>query len=173
MSARVAVWTTWPLPEPGVDMWDWQDGRCAWCGWRDPIRRLAEDHCHFTGLVRGYLCTGCNVHEGTSPDPAWDEWREGDNPANALKEFRIYRNHMRGTPITSAGALHWYTHDERAAWFELVVQHLEAGGEWPTDAPWIDTAVERKAALMAEANAAITRLFDEHGISFTPKEAAS
>lgn len=39
---------------------DWQQGRCAGCGSR---RGLVLDHDHDTGLVRGVLCGGCNVHE--------------------------------------------------------------------------------------------------------------
>ncbi|GES27969.1 endonuclease domain-containing protein [Streptomyces angustmyceticus] len=43
----------------------WQDGRCAICGHR---RELVEDHDHFTGLTRGYLCRGCNTQEGVYQD---------------------------------------------------------------------------------------------------------
>lgn len=39
----------------------WQNGRCAICGHRSG---LVEDHDHVTGLVRGYLCRGCNTQEG-------------------------------------------------------------------------------------------------------------
>jgi hypothetical protein len=39
----------------------WQNGRCAICGHR---YELVEDHDHDTGLVRGYLCRGCNTQEG-------------------------------------------------------------------------------------------------------------
>jgi Recombination endonuclease VII. len=39
----------------------WQDGRCALCGRR---RDLVQDHDHATGLVRGWLCVGCNTKEG-------------------------------------------------------------------------------------------------------------
>lgn len=37
-----------------------QDGRCAICGKRPRNRRLAVDHNHFTGEVRGLLCYFCN-----------------------------------------------------------------------------------------------------------------
>lgn len=42
----------------------WQDGRCFVCGQRPRGRRLAVDHDHSTGAVRGLLCSnndwGCN-----------------------------------------------------------------------------------------------------------------
>lgn len=37
-----------------------QDGRCAICTRRPRARRLAVDHDHNTGLVRGLLCYTCN-----------------------------------------------------------------------------------------------------------------
>lgn len=140
------AWKQWPLPEFGIDLFDWQDGRCAMCGGSNVTRRLVLDHCHYTGLVRGYLCGRCNAVEGQSFDPIWDAWREGDNPANAIKQFEIYRNHMGATPISSQGALHWYSHSERMAWFREVIELMEAGADWPQDAPWIDSAVERRDA---------------------------
>jgi hypothetical protein len=42
----------------------WQDGRCYVCGQKPQTRRLAVDHDHRTGAVRGLLCSndewGCN-----------------------------------------------------------------------------------------------------------------
>jgi hypothetical protein len=37
-----------------------QDGRCAICMRRPRTRRLAVDHNHATGEIRGLLCTRCN-----------------------------------------------------------------------------------------------------------------
>lgn len=43
---------------------EWQDGRCYVCGKVPRVRRLAVDHDHRTGAVRGLLCAnddwGCN-----------------------------------------------------------------------------------------------------------------
>ncbi len=47
-------------------LFELQQGRCAICGRPEPdkmrgrIRRLAVDHCHVTGHVRGLLCAMCN-----------------------------------------------------------------------------------------------------------------
>lgn len=37
-----------------------QDGRCAICRNHQNMRRLAVDHSHVTGTVRGLLCKDCN-----------------------------------------------------------------------------------------------------------------
>lgn len=53
----------WPVPQPGMTVYEWQDRWCAICGCDGAS---VEDHCHRTGLFRGYLCTGCNTREGRS-----------------------------------------------------------------------------------------------------------
>lgn len=37
-----------------------QDGKCAVCGKPPKTMRLAVDHCHKTGKIRGLLCSYCN-----------------------------------------------------------------------------------------------------------------
>lgn len=59
----------------GVDEYDRilasQKGRCAICGAKYADRRrarLAVDHCHETGLIRGLLCSSCNQGIGQFKD---------------------------------------------------------------------------------------------------------
>lgn len=50
-----------------------QDGGCATCGAPEAaerLGRLAVDHCHTTGAVRGLLCSRCNVSIGQARDSA-------------------------------------------------------------------------------------------------------
>lgn len=47
-------------------MLDEQGGKCLICGATESFgsHRLAVDHCHDTGLIRGLLCKACNVGIG-------------------------------------------------------------------------------------------------------------
>lgn len=46
-------------------MFQQQNGVCKICKGLDPSgRRLAVDHCHTTGVVRGLLCPSCNTALG-------------------------------------------------------------------------------------------------------------
>lgn len=45
-----------------------QGGRCAICGGLNDSRRLAIDHCHNTGKIRGLLCRACNTGLGSFRD---------------------------------------------------------------------------------------------------------
>ena len=100
------AFTFWSMPDPEDPLPDyicplraWQDGRCALCGFRD---RLVEDHCHDSGLVRGYLCKSCNTTEGRS-DYHLSLWRGGTTPAAALGIKRLYVSPITGeTPIRTA-----------------------------------------------------------------------
>jgi hypothetical protein len=71
-------------PENGIYEFDlWQQGRCAICGTTKIIRGArvqSLDHDHDTGLVRGRLCSGCNVREGRTTHRVYALWRNGMNP---------------------------------------------------------------------------------------------
>ena len=45
-----------------------QKGKCAICGKKPDKIRLAVDHCHRTGKVRGLLCNSCNLGIGKLGD---------------------------------------------------------------------------------------------------------
>lgn len=55
-------------------MWDQQAGLCAICGLAPKLKtldgepKLVLDHCHATGLARGYLCVKCNTGIGQFDD---------------------------------------------------------------------------------------------------------
>lgn len=52
-------------------LYEAQDGLCAICGETpesDRWNRLAVDHCHETGQVRGLLCGSCNRALGSFKD---------------------------------------------------------------------------------------------------------
>lgn len=53
-------------PENYDELLATQDNRCAICRRENPHpqRRMATDHCHATGMVRGVLCTKCNAMLG-------------------------------------------------------------------------------------------------------------
>lgn len=53
----------------------WQRWRCAICGQDEPSGRLYADHERRSGLLRGLLCPGCNVHEGLSDHVAYRRYR--------------------------------------------------------------------------------------------------
>lgn len=86
----------WPVPDtvvmaeplthdkfdsPRLRAWS-KDRGCAICGADKP---LVRDHCHTTGLVRGYICRNCNTDEGTGNWAPWFiRWRYGWNPGVLL-----------------------------------------------------------------------------------------
>jgi hypothetical protein len=49
-------------------LFDKQGGVCAICSTPPSTRRLAVDHCHDTGKVRGLLCVKCNAGIGNLND---------------------------------------------------------------------------------------------------------
>ena len=77
-----------------------QGGGCAICGgkvnmktrWKKCIKRLAVDHCHKTGKVRGLLCWMCNSSIG----------RMKDDPALLRKAADYVEKHQGRASISSA-----------------------------------------------------------------------
>jgi hypothetical protein len=63
-------------PEGYEALWNQQDGKCAICGHAESVicskkgeeRLLAQDHDHETGMLRGLLCTRCNIGIGYLQD---------------------------------------------------------------------------------------------------------
>jgi hypothetical protein len=96
----------WREFHTGVRLADDPDApeRCAMCGssWG---RRMVDDHCHFTGLIRGWLHPGCNITEGAGVRDITHLYRERF-PALILGYRRWYTG--RGWP------LNWWA-DERQA----------------------------------------------------------
>lgn len=61
-------------PQKYNEMLEYQEGTCAICGQPPERRRLAVDHDHVTGQIRGLLCRNCNTALGLV----------GDSPLNAI-----------------------------------------------------------------------------------------
>jgi hypothetical protein len=72
-----------------AEMLDAQGGACAICGRPPSRRKLAIDHDHATGNMRGLLCFQCNVGIGYF----------SDNPARMVAAIRYLRKHARSGPV--------------------------------------------------------------------------
>jgi len=80
------------------EMLEKQNGKCAICNNPDEVedRKLAIDHCHTTGRIRGLLCGKCNRGLG---------FIFKDNPDLLLKAISyfsevIYMFQLNGQPIS-------------------------------------------------------------------------
>lgn len=123
MIERPACWT-WPVTEaehervflaagsarraalPLIE--DWQAGRCAVCGYGRG--RLEADHCHNTGLFRGFLCHSCNVQE-----------------AHAGAGRPVFSRYRRRHPAAILGlSIHWAAPEPPAASAEELLRHMAA-----------------------------------------------
>lgn len=58
-------------PEQYQEMLDSQNGVCAICETPPTDKRLAVDHDHDTGAIRGLLCKNCNVKLATVENEAF------------------------------------------------------------------------------------------------------
>lgn len=101
----------------------WQNGMCAMCG-RDGDK-LVLDHCHETGLARGFLCSPCNIKESKSFEVIeWDIYRKF--PPAVLLGLKFYYNDFGQAPYpvkhtfskeqVDAGIEKW----ENATCYELI-----------------------------------------------------
>jgi hypothetical protein len=83
---------SWDRPAKGQNSGAWQDGRCAGCGLSRAWLTLEDDHCHLTGLCRGYLCSGCNQDEGRNKRAArWQMYRQWP-PTLICGDMTVYRS---------------------------------------------------------------------------------
>jgi hypothetical protein len=90
----------------------WQDKRCAMCG-RDGEKTVL-DHCHETGLARGFLCSSCNTKELTQGNNI--EWKIYKSfPPAKLLGLSFYYNDFGQAPYPIE---HPFSKDEISAGIE-------------------------------------------------------
>lgn len=107
--AEPAVDNDWIRSHPSIreglrllnKMRKWQAERCAICGHRGAA---VEDHCHRTGLFRGFLCRSCNTREGLSPATVFEAYRR--RPPAVIVGY-TYQYVGFGTPDTGAEPEDW------------------------------------------------------------------
>lgn len=129
LELQVPACMLWPVPsryvqrKPAAHEWkrsprlkSWQRGRCAMCGFKETD--LVEDHCHVTGLVRGWLCRSCNVQEGVSDAPRFVRWRAGWNPCSLLGIEQEYHSTVTGRLVLNWQGLRLRMTDEQRAVFD-------------------------------------------------------
>jgi hypothetical protein len=69
-------------------LWDWQEYRCAMCGFEDA--KIVKDHCHESGLIRGLLCQSCNLNESSNDSLCWQIYRKF--PLAMLVNVKVFYN---------------------------------------------------------------------------------
>lgn len=57
---RIGKEVQYPTPEEYELLLKYQDGKCGICRAKPRTRKLAVDHDHVTGNIRGLLCSRCN-----------------------------------------------------------------------------------------------------------------
>jgi hypothetical protein len=123
-----ACWS-WPMPDalPGsstsYDRWEamltWHKGRCAICRRRE--RRHIEDHDHYTGRVRGWLCHSCNVLEGVSGHGVLVKYRERHPAAMWNLQFDYLPSWRGSSAISDPEAVNALAHGY------LTIDQVKAG----------------------------------------------
>lgn len=84
---RYLLWTKYKMTEEQyLDMLKLQDGTCKICKGPDngPWGKLAVDHCHKSGKIRGLLCAKCNKGLG----------QFNDNPQLMEEAIRYLTEHL-------------------------------------------------------------------------------
>jgi len=68
------------------EMYKKQEGKCLICNATESMlgHRLAVDHCHTTGKIRGLLCKSCNMGIGNLKENV-------DNLQNAIKYLKSFK----------------------------------------------------------------------------------
>ena len=103
------LWNRYQMrPHEYDELHEQQNGVCAICGGVQTYnRRLAVDHCHTTGLIRGLLCDGCNVGIGglgesvqTLTNAIAYLQKHEERPAPQPKKERL--------PVLSGTEHHWF-----------------------------------------------------------------
>jgi len=97
-----------PLPDEVMHWSAWLGDRCALCGIAGTRSHLVIDHCHWTGLERGYLCRACNIQEGRNED----------------RELRLYRFWSPAALCGSARVYFGYDCDTDGARPDQVTEHM-------------------------------------------------
>lgn len=113
---RDPVCWSWQIPDdldhadPHRALATWHAGGCGICGGGSSGREVL-DHDHRTGLVRGWLCRGCNRKEGSADDPTdvYARWRACP-PAAMLGTLFRYVSPIRGHEVSNPNAWTGFTY---------------------------------------------------------------
>lgn len=86
-------------------LFDSQKRRCACCGTNsNGKRRWSTDHCHETAVIRGILCSPCNMLIGAL----------GDSLPQIKKSFSRIVTYLKKKPVHPGRRKHWYSKKQLA-----------------------------------------------------------
>lgn len=87
------------LPVHGLKRFEYEEmlfkqkGGCAICKQAPGLKKLAVDHCHSTGKIRGLLCTSCNISLGGFKDNVNYLTRAIEYLSKDYSTSKIHRSH--------------------------------------------------------------------------------